>query len=339
MLPLPYAGERIKQLRKREELTQKELAILLETSQYHVSMFESGKEEVPHHVIAMLAGKYELPVGYFERPAHPYSRNDLNFRRTGMPVKTQERIIAVFAELEEFVASTSLHIPQLDITAERPAHATALPVEKMNMIAEETRSKLRLKPGPIGNMTRTLENAGIVVAPLHIPKVDTDSFEGVSSPEPHPAVRLVAYARSKSGDRHRFTLAHELGHLVLHTLNSPISLKAKEEEAHLFAGAFLLPEYLLEGKVSEMTTLSHFAKLKTQTGVSIQATIRRARELGLVSAKRYKILNIQLNNRGWKKKEPVDVGKEKTLLYEKICEEKDNSNVVSIFRNGARQSS
>lgn len=328
----PHAGGRLRQLRLREGLTQAEFSKLLGTSQYRISRIEHGEEEIPINMVASAIGRFNLAPDYFERPPHRYGRDSLNFRKTNMPKKLQDRITATFAELEEFVSATAIRIPQANLSMERPKGELALALEEVAEFARATRELMRLGDGPVGNVTRAMESAGVVVAPLEIAGIELDRFEGVSSPIANPPIRLTAFAKSRSGDRHRFTLAHELGHLVMHTVNRPKDSKVREQEAHLFAGEFLLPTELLVGRADNQTTLSGFAELKSETGVSIQALIKRAKDLGLITAERYKSLNIQLSSRGWRKQEPVDVEMESGVLYPKILSEAESRNVISIFR-------
>ncbi|OFL62273.1 hypothetical protein HMPREF2760_01800 [Corynebacterium sp. HMSC065D07] len=322
---------RLKQLRLREGLTQVAFAEAIDSSQYHVSRMEQGEEPIPVAVFAQATRKFRLPADYFSRPPHTYGRASLNFRRTKMPKKLQDRINAHFAELEETVQETQLTIPQANIAIERPDTNGVLSLEAISEIADSVRATLRLGSGPIGNVTRSMESAGIVVAPLKIEGLVLDEFEGVSSPQPNPRIRVTAYAPSRSGDRHRFTLAHELGHLVLHALTRPESESVRELEAHMFAGAFLLPRELIADVICETTTLTQFAEIKSRTGVSIQAIIRRARDLSLITPERHKSLSIQISSRGWRKEEPVEVQMEREILYPQILKEIESRNVISIF--------
>ncbi|WP_257202125.1 XRE family transcriptional regulator [Corynebacterium cystitidis] len=331
MQPAEHAAGRLKQLRLREGLTQSKFAEKLEVSQYKISRMEHGEDTVPAEVMAKATRLFNLPAEYFSRPPHSYERNSLNFRRTKMTMKAQDRVIAHFAELEEMVQRTTLNIPQADLSMERPRSAEPLSLGAVELVANKVRALLNLGTGPVRNVTRAMESAGVVVAPLQIEGLPLDEFDGISSPSSSPRVRVTAYAPSSSGDRHRFTLAHELGHLVMHTLWRPESESVREKEAHMFAGAFLLPRSLIDGVVNEGTTLKQFAEVKSETGVSIQAIVRRARDLALISPDRYTSLLIQISGRGWRKKEPVEVQLEKEVLFSRILEEYKARNVVSIF--------
>ena len=118
----------------------------------------------------------------------------------------------------------------------------------------------------------------------------------------------------KSAVRRNFDLAHELGHLVLHThidfdaLN-PADYKMVEKQAHQFAADFLLPEaefrrdYALIGRHSNPDS---YIALKQKYHVSIVAMAMRAYSLGLMSYQEYRYFFGRLNKLGYKNQEPLD---------------------------------
>jgi hypothetical protein len=125
---------------------------------------------------------------------------------------------------------------------------------------------------------------------------------------------LISYFAASSGDRQRFTVAHELGHLVLHTSRRGIPSKQAEDEAHRFAGAFLMPQERAREALEGNVTLREFAELKARWGVSIAALIMRAGQLELVDDARKTSLFKQLGARGWRTAEPVMVHAEQPAL-------------------------
>ncbi|WP_427339611.1 ImmA/IrrE family metallo-endopeptidase [Caloranaerobacter sp. DY30410] len=110
-----------------------------------------------------------------------------------------------------------------------------------------------------------------------------------------------------SAVRSRFDIAHELGHLLLHThvdqedLKDPKVLKRIEKEAHYFVGAFLLPE---DSFAQEVTSISidHFISLKKRWKVSIASMIYRCDELGIFTDNKILYLNKQMSYRKMRKK-------------------------------------
>lgn len=130
----------------------------------------------------------------------------------------------------------------------------------------------------------------------------------------------MAILGGKTGYRTNFTIAEELGHLVLH---SPlrISVSEAETEAKVFAQEFLLPSEAMQEEIARPVTLSSLAPLKSRWKVSLQALIRRARDLGYVTANQYRYLNQQIRMNGWARAEPGDDGipQQKPRLLRKMA--------------------
>jgi Zn-dependent peptidase ImmA (M78 family) len=101
-------------------------------------------------------------------------------------------------------------------------------------------------------------------------------------------------------DRKRLTLAHELGHLVLHNQYMDADM---EEQANQFAAEFLLPAHVIAPQLTNLT-LGKLSDLKAEWGVSMQAIFERAYRMGKVSAEERQRFYRQMNSRGWKTREP-----------------------------------
>ncbi|MGO9973416.1 MAG: ImmA/IrrE family metallo-endopeptidase [Solirubrobacteraceae bacterium] len=122
--------------------------------------------------------------------------------------------------------------------------------------------------------------------------------------------------RTIDGARARFSLAHELGHALLHwdRFDAP-SGKDAEREAHRFAAAFLMPPAEMLSALGRVRfTLDDLIVYRQRWGVSIQALITRARDLRLISNDQYTRLYRQISARGWRKSEPGYVALEKPSL-------------------------
>ena len=90
-------------------------------------------------------------------------------------------------------------------------------------------------------------------------------------------------SRTASPDRLRFSLAHELGHLMLDVGESLDAEKA----ANRFAGAFLVPRSAVIrelGSRRDALDRQELHLLKHKYGLSMQAWVFRARDLGIVDA-------------------------------------------------------
>ena len=128
---------------------------------------------------------------------------------------------------------------------------------------------------------------------------------------------IVLGSDKSSAVRSRFDLAHELGHLILHAhidleaLCKKDVLDRVEKEANYFAGAFLLPRDIFLSEVI-YKTIDHFIMLKKRWKVSIQAMVKRCQALDIFNESQVRYLIAQINQRGYRKREPLD----EVILYE-----------------------
>jgi Zn-dependent peptidase ImmA (M78 family) len=132
-------------------------------------------------------------------------------------------------------------------------------------IAALVRAHWLLPAGPLGNLTAALEVAGCIV--VHS-DMQGSAISGVTvSVAGIPP--LILLNKDQPADRMRFTLAHELGHMVLHRFPGP----NMEREANEFASALLMPARDIRGGLSGRLDLRRLAALKADWRVSMQGCI------------------------------------------------------------------
>ena len=172
-------------------------------------------------------------------------------------------------------------------------------------IARRVRSDLCLPAGPISDLTAAVEGAGVVVLSLDMGHTQGDAVsQWLAGHRP-----MMLLYRAAPGDRLRYSTAHEVGHLVMHT--EPVD--GQEDQADLFAGELLMPAAEIRGELGSLD-MPALARLKAKWGVSMAALIRRARDLGTISDYRYRELNIELSKAGWRTREPVEIPAERPRL-------------------------
>jgi Zn-dependent peptidase ImmA (M78 family) len=130
---------------------------------------------------------------------------------------------------------------------------------------------------------------------------------------------VLVVAATTAGDRRRFSVAHEVGHLVLHHVPKGFP-HALEQQADAFAEAFLLPAAAMRAALVPPITLTTLADLKARWGVSLQALIRRARTLECITPSQYWSLYAQLGARGWRTAEPIAVPVERPRALRQLAE-------------------
>jgi Zn-dependent peptidase ImmA (M78 family) len=187
--------------------------------------------------------------------------------------------------------------------------------------AEQTAERLRkhweLDEHPIDSLVQTAEDHQVVVVAW---RQHADEFDGLSGwcNERYPVTVISTIGET---DRRRFTLAHELGHLIMDT--ESVSDKDAEKLAHRFAAALIVPANRASHELGTRRTRLDFEELsilKRKYGLSIAAWIYRAKDLGIISENHAGNLYRELSQRGWRKKEPVDyIGDEVPLKLDQMA--------------------
>lgn len=320
--PLVYAGERLRAARVLVAASQTQLAAAVGVTQAQISHVESGRRAASADLLDRVADATNFPRAFFDAVPADLPPLTLRFRRRATARSGEVR------RAEQLVAETYRIVWQL-VRQGGTYTPPTLPVavddqighDDIEHFAQLTREALGLDAtSPVRHLTRSLERDGIVVAPLAFGDVDDEpdaiGHFGASCWPGSPEPAVIGYFEGGTGDRQRFTLAHELGHLVLHTRRRFVT--DPEDEANRFAGALLIPRERAEEFISNDITLRDFAHLKAAWGVSIQALIMRCAQLGHIDQARKTSLFKQLTARGWRKDEPVTVHHEHPTLLNKL---------------------
>jgi Zn-dependent peptidase ImmA (M78 family) len=203
----------------------------------------------------------------------------------------------IFDFMSRYVKLPPVNLPQLSFDFERDGN------ERIEEIAEALRQFWDLGFGPIVDLPPVLEYNGIILIEENVSCDDMDAVSRWQGGRP-----FILYAEEvESNPRKLFNLAHELGHLVLHTsieVNSKI-LDRMESQANHFAGAFLLPRRTFSSEVAN-TSLDYLLSLKGRWRVAVAAMVYRCKELGILNPYQVKYLWKQMNARNMRKREPFD---------------------------------
>jgi Zn-dependent peptidase ImmA (M78 family)/DNA-binding XRE family transcriptional regulator len=308
-------GERVKQARELCGLTQGELAKLVGVNQSAIAHIESGRNIPTRELLDLIAAQTEFLPSFFEKDsAGDFPSGSLAFRSRASLSAREEAQAYQYAKtmFEQARAMTSqLNIPDLRLPRLGDNPVTA---------ARVTRSSFALSPDePIKKLVNVAEKNGVLILSLPITFNKLDAFSAWAEMDAERPVIIIS--RGKPVDRLRFSVAHELGHLVMHQALRGRVAQA-EKEANRFAAEFLLPESAIKREVVPPVTLTTVARLKPRLGVSMQSLIVRTYELGMITNRQYRYLFEQLSVRGWRTKEPgnLDPPEEKPQLFAKMIE-------------------
>lgn len=189
--------------------------------------------------------------------------------------------------------------------------------------AEKLRSIWKLGVDPIPSMVELLEERGIKVVALELPEAVSGS-KAFARQDHRDAVALIVVNSRHNGERQRFTLAHELGHLVLQ-FPEKASENLQEKSADRFAGAFLVAADMLRelaGAGRKMFSIGELVSLKQYFKVSVATIVVRCRQLGILGQTAYNRLWGLIKAKGWitqGAEEPAPIAPEKPIRMERLC--------------------
>ena len=304
---------KLRDARKVERLSQVDLSERIGVSRQAVSAYERGDKSPEPATFQKISEVLRQPVNFFTSPDKPcFGTGGAKFyRKFGPETLRRNEAAAVLGDwfvqtAKYFDGFVNYPTPTLPDCAPKNSHGR-YEFDEINEIALNLRKHWGLGPGPISNVLALLESKGIVVCRYEMQGENVEAFSFWNGARPF----VFMASEKEAGVRLRYDLAHELGHLILHRwveqsdLEDKATLKAVENEADKFAGAFLLPSNSFPNEIYT-TRLDAFVPLKERWKVSIQAMVYRCRDLELIDSDQALNLYKQISFRRWRKKEPLD---------------------------------
>lgn len=284
--------------RESRGMTQTELARAAKVSQALLSKIEAGVKPVSGPILERLVQALGYPEKFFFQTDTIFGPGIGEFfHRRRMDISNK-----VITRLHAIINIMIIHVGRLLRSVNLPP-LKICPIDKDDFespqeVAEALRTIWQIPSGPIPDVMRTIENAGGIVIrfPFGTPQIDAISRWIPGLPP------LFFVNEGLTTDRERMSLCHELGHIIMHKVPNP----QMEGEANEFAGAFLLPEQDISSQLHRIN-LDRLAVLKPVWKVSMAALLFRATELRKVSQPVAKILWAQMAQRGFKRREPVEL--------------------------------
>ncbi|HWA76569.1 MAG TPA: XRE family transcriptional regulator [Polyangiaceae bacterium] len=295
-------GAALRQARNWRFLSQRELADKSAVSTTTIRTFEAkGECSVTRLTVEALAEALRVSTTFLLKPpsgAPPASAIHMRSRR---------RVQKAYLE----------HLRSRAGVFSRVVHAVGdhfdFPLEDFPVLHADTRSAIELAAAecrrrwgihhdaPIAGMVRELESAGAVVGRFDDDDASVDAMSWVDG---RP---FIFYRRVRGAVcRMRFSLAHECGHIIIHR-GKQTGDPETEQQADWFASAFLLPSTAFWREFprpSPRLDWSALIAMKKRWGVSVQALVRRAFDLGIIGPSNYRWANIRISQLGWRTCEP-----------------------------------
>lgn len=292
--------------------TQTELSSKIKgLSQSNLSKFEKGLGLLSDEVLQRIIQFLDFPESFFTTKISNTIEN-AHYRKKAAITKAEK------AKLEYSNKLIGYIIDQMAEAVEYPQFKfKEVNVEdgySPSTIAQFVRKQFGLKDEPIADIFSFLERNGIIVIELDS---DNESFDGVSFITDN-GFHVIVINKNFTNDRKRFTLAHELGHILMHLSSDFIiaDYRDVEQEANNFASEFLMPESAIKNSLYGLK-LSALVPLKEYWLTSMASIIRRARDLKCIDGNKYQYFNIELSRKGYKKEEPINVDIDYPTIFNK----------------------
>jgi len=330
-------GERLKQARVACGLSLRELAERVDVSPMSLSKYENGQTRPGPDVRVRLSEVLGVKPGFFTRP-HQVQLECVAYRaRRKLGSKARESLQAQVGEfLERY-----MEVEGIFGTGDRETFAwpeccrqEVSSLGDAGAVADGLRREWHLGEDPIGNLCEALEDHGVKVVLLPGTPPEFDGFSCLAN-----GVTPVVVSRwddELPGDRQRFNLAHELGHLLLgERVTGDLDL---EKACHRFAGTLLVPDVAVLREVGPRrgwVPPKELFLLKHKWGLSMSAWLYRMRDLGVVSPSEYEVTMRQFRKQGWHLREPGEqYPAERTERFYRLVERAVAEDLISMSRAG-----
>ncbi|MBE7171483.1 MAG: ImmA/IrrE family metallo-endopeptidase [Williamsia sp.] len=306
--------------REARGLTQTQLSKETQTDQGNLSKIEQGLQKPSKDAFEKYCKALNFPEHFFYQQESKTSISDFFYRKR-MSLGAKEKL-----KLEAQIDILRLLYNKLLKSVEIPTPKFPSLGQNKNFLIPDiailAREFYSVPRGPIKDLISLLERNGIAVINLD---VAFDKFDGMTvyTDDNYPMIFLN---KNMSNDRKRFTLAHELGHQIMHlpfrfehSIYDRLEKDANvlEKEADMFASEFLMPEKDCKNELFNLT-YKKLSDLKLYWKVSKKAIIQKAKTIGMLNDRQYQNLLIDLGKRGERVIESFDVELDEPKIFQQI---------------------
>lgn len=287
-----------------------------------IGKYERGEMTPGSAVLIALAEALGVSVDYLVGQSD-VELEGVEFRKNRITSKKEEAQVqaAVLGHLERYLEIEELlHVASLEWEKPREAPFLVREMAEAEIAAMNMRDHWDLGANPIPALAEFLEERGVKVMALPLPK----SVSGLTCwAQRHSGERVPVIVTNveDTGERQRFTLSHELGHMVM-----DVAKELDEEKAsHRFASAFLMPAETIRAEIGRnrhSIGLGELFALKELFGVSVQAIAYRCKDLGIISQPTFRALFEMFSEKGWRSPpyaEPAPVKREEPQRFRRLC--------------------
>lgn len=291
--------------RESRGISQSELAQSIKLSQPKLSQAEKGGQTLNVKDLKNLAERLNYPIGFFYQSTPSFPVSHYYYRRrvtlSQKVLNQMESLIKIYRQNIDLLME-SVDLFNDELRTFNPSK------DSPEEIARKVRYLFKIPSGPIDNLNSYVEKQGIIVV-----KADFfhDKIDGLSTIS-EKNIKIIFLNQRKSNDRQKFSLAHELGHILMH-FDIPEIPNDVEEQANRFASELLMPSNEI-GKSLSNLSMSKLADLKRYWKVSMKSILYKAKTLGYIDLRQYRNFQITFSKMGISRNEPISIPEEKPQL-------------------------
>lgn len=277
-------GRRLNQARLIKGYTLEALAQSVNptVSRQAINKYEKGQSMPDSRMLISLGRALGVKPDYFFRPFTVevdkvmFRKKNKFSEKDALSVKEKVR-----EELERYLEAEQLCGVEAHFKLDKLSVSTDADATKA---AYGIRELLGLGVDGISNVIEVLEDNGIKIIEVS----EDDSFEGLSG-YANDNIPLIVINSCLDNEHKRFTLLHELGHLVM-KFGDNVSAKEIENLCNIFAIELLLPSSVLISRLGRNRhdiSLAELTDIQKQFGISIDSIMASLNRNGVITGRRY----------------------------------------------------
>ena len=322
-------GKNLKRIRLLKNLSLKDAGNLLNMTATAISKYEKGEILPDSKKLIDFANAYNVKsielLKVYNVPKMKFTSFRKKKRLTGQNLELLEELIQ--DEVTKYLEIIEMN--NIDTDNIKLKNYSCNNLEDAEKAANDFRNYIKISnKQPISDLINILENLGIIIIQIKNPDNRFDDFDGLSEIVNSIPV-IVLLDGIKDGARQRFTIAHELGHLVLNINNDELD---EEKLCNRFASALLMPKEAIINEFGYSRRNINFFELtafKNEFKVSYAAIVYRLKDLNIISEYLYKKLSIFLSQRIGKN-DPKPIQPETSFQFKKIVYKLEADEIISV---------
>lgn len=322
-------GKNLKRIRLLKNLSLKDAGNLLNMTATAISKYEKGEILPDSKKLIDFANAYNVKsielLKVYNVPKMKFTSFRKKKRLTGQNLELLEELIQ--DEVAKYLEITEMN--NIDTDNIKLKKYSCNNLEDAEKAANDFRNYIKISnKQPISDLINILENLGIIIIQIKNPDNRFDDFDGLSEIVNNIPV-IVLLDGIKDGARQRFTIAHELGHLVLNINNDKLD---EEKLCNRFASALLMPKEAIINEFGYSRGNINFFELtafKNEFKVSYAAIVYRLKDLNIITEYLYKKLSIFLSQKIGKI-DPNPIQPEISYQFKKIVYKLEADEIISV---------